>query len=308
MPDIQPAPRLGSVNAQTASPVQSQPRHVDTVAEPTTPVVTSEPTKQPGADRLAIIARKEQALRQQQLALKAEREAMQGDKGSREAERAELERLRAREKRLAEDPYSVMLEQGMTADQVAAKLLNQPNPADQRVLLLEQELKALKAANEKTSTKVDEQATAQRDAAIKQIDADVKMLVDADPQFETIKARNAQAAVTALIVDIYDNGDPADPTNRPAGTMLSNEEAAQIIEDFLLEEAMTLAQLPKVQTKLGAKQAALQEELAKKPVQPAKQPGPATLSNRMTPSTTKTLTWAERRARAIAVAEGKTPN
>lgn len=301
MPSIETVQRsIPQINAQTASPVQAQPRQVDN-AEALATQATPE-QKQPGADRLAIIARKEQALRQQQIALKAEREAMLGDKGSREAERAELERLRAREKRLAEDPYNVMLEQGMTADQVAAKLLNQPNPADQRVMQLEQEIKALKAANEKTASKFDEVQTQQRDAAIKQIGADVKMLVDADPEFETIKAKGAQDAVTAFIVDVYDNGDPADMTKYPPGTMLSNEEAAKIVEEFLLEEALKDAQLTKVKAKLNA------QSLDKKPVPPAKQPGQSTLSNSMRPSTTGTLTWAERRARAVAVAEGKNPN
>jgi hypothetical protein len=177
-------------------------------------------------------------------------------------------------------------------------MLSQPNPTDQRTQLLEAQIAELKAQVDQASGKIDEAAQAQRDSAIKQIDADVKMLVDSEPEFETIKARGAQSDVTSLIIEVYDKGWPE--MKLPAGTMLDNVQAAKYVEEFLLEEAVKMANLGKVKAKLAPKQPEVQN-------QPAKQPGMQTLSNRMTPSTTKTLTWAERRARAIAVAEGKNP-
>lgn len=269
----QPAEQTTTNEVSQATPAEATPKVTDETMSP----------------KFAALARQQKALRQQQRAFEEQRRAFETDKQAREAEREEALAAKAWKQRLTQDPYSVMLESGLTADQVAALMLNQPNPADQRVQLLEQEIKALKASQDKTNSKFDEVQQKQRADAINQISADVKILVDSDESFEIIKAMNAQEAVVDWITHIFDT----------EGKLMTNEEAAKEIEDYLVEEAFKLTKLKKVQSRLTPPPAEVPKQ------QTIQKPQMQTLSNRMVQSVTNSpSTSRARRERAIAAFMG----
>lgn len=251
------------------------------------PTVEEQPPKQEEAisPRMAALARHQKMLRQQQRSFEQQRQAFEAEK---HAMRAKADKADAWQQRLTQDPYSVMLEAGLTADQATALLLNQPNSSDQRVMLLEKELKELRAAQDDTSKRFSDNQNQQYEQAVNQIRNDVKILVDSDESFETIKALSAQDAVVDLIKATFEQD----------GTLMTNEEAAKEVEEHLLSEAMKMAQIKKVKARLAPP---MEEQ---KEVQHQKQPM-QTLSNRMVQSTAKPMSEKERKQRAILAFQGK---
>jgi hypothetical protein len=256
---------------------------VETVATPQeAPAPKQEDTMSP---RLAALARQQKALRAQQRSVEEKSRAI-------EAQKQEIEQAKAWKQRLTTDPYGVFLEAGLTADQAATLLLNQPNTADQRVHLLEQEIKALKASQEQSTTKFDQVQKQQYEDAKKQIRTDVTLLVDGDKTFEAIKAMNAEEAVVELIEATFaqSNGQ----------NLMTIEAAAQEVEDYLVDEALKFAKLNKVQSRL----APVPTPNIQKQQAPTQKQMP-TLSNRMAPSTPSRSTDRERRERAILAFQNK---
>ena len=110
------------------------------------------------------------------------------------------------------------------------------------------------------------------------IEADVNLLVDSDPEFETIKATNSSQEVVRLIERVFNE----------EGTILSVEEAAKTVENALLEQTIKqmqrLNQVKKIQSKLAP---ALVAEKLTTPAKPGK-----TLTNAM--GVSRQLTARER--------------
>ncbi len=99
-------------------------------------------------------------------------------------------------------------------------------------------------------------------------------MVNSDPQFETIKATESVQDVVELIESTFHEGLDDD---HPKGTVLTVEEAAQIVEDYLADEAEKLARLSKIQKRLAPKEQTPPKQDSS--VQPQRQP---TLTNGMT--------------------------
>lgn len=176
--------------------------------------------------------------------------------------------------RFLNDPVGVMEETGLTYDQLTQKLLN-PVQTDPRMQAMVQKLEAkiaeLEKQTENTQKTYQEQQTAQYQAAIKQIEADVKSLVYTDPSFEAIKAAKATKDVVQLIEETY----------KQDGVLLSVEDAAKQVEDFLTEEYTKLANINKIKQRIAQASAPrAQTTSVKTPEQQPKQQQPMkTLTN-----------------------------
>lgn len=147
----------------------------------------------------------------------------------------------------------------------------------------------IKAAREEAKALRDAQEQGQQQSykqAVAQIRAEAGKLVFTDPAYEMIKATNSVGDVVELIEETF----------KADGQLLSVEEACQAVEDHLLEEAMKLTKVKKLQQRLAAP-AAPQKQVTKNE-QP--QPTSKTLTNTMSAQRPMSA-----RERAIAAMQGK---
>lgn len=236
----------------------------------------------PAQERFAQLARKEKALRAQ---------ARQLQEQQRQWQEQQSKSQNSWKDQVKSDPLAVLAEAGLTHDQIAEMLLNS-RPDDMELKRIKAELKAIKDSQQDQFTKIQEQQKAAYEQAVKQVSREVNMLVNSNEAFETIRATNSQEAVVELIKQTYDED----------GVLLSAEEAAEMVEEYLTDEALTLAKLKKVQSKLAppeAAQSGQEAQSSQKPLITTK-----TLTNTVT-TASKPMTKADRRARAIAAFKGE---
>lgn len=247
-------------------------------AAPDAPVEQKDP-------RFEAFERREKALqsqhKKQQEELRLEREQWQQKIKSYESDYVPKSRLK-------DDPLGLIQESGLSLDQLAEMLLNQPNQNDPTVKAMLNKISALEAKQAKAEADAQAAQTNSYANAIKQINTEVKLLVDSNPDYETIKAVGMEEAVTQLIESTY----------KDEGYLMDIETAARQIEDKLVEEAYKYAQLSKVQKRLQPAEVT--------PAQPQKQqgqpapntPGIKTLTNSM--QTSSKSSEKDRIQRAIA--------
>lgn len=259
----------------------------DTATAPAAPAVDP---------KMDAFARKERQIRKMQQELAQERTAMT-------AKQKEYETNYVPRSRLSEDPLSVLQENGVSYDKLTELLLAQPNQNDPTIRALRAEIKAL-ADKQTQSEKATQDAQSQQyEQAKKQIGMEAKMLVDSDPEYETIKATGMHDAVVELIVETF---------NRE-GHLMDIAEAAKEIENHLVEEYSKGAQYSKVQARLKPKTEQPESAPGTKTVtfkqsQPKvvpREPELKTLTNRVTQETSKGSSAKEKRERAIAAFYGK---
>lgn len=250
------APEGQSSIHETAKSVESS----EVVEEAAKPSLSKDPTEESISSQYANLARREKAIRAK----------AQADAASFKAREAELirreEALKAKDTeystnyiqkdRLTSDTINTLLDAGLSYDQITEAMLQQQSTPDftrsRAYQEMQSELKALKMAQEQTKKSFEEQQTQSYQSAIKQISADAKKLVFTDPNFEMIKETNSVNDVVELI----------ESTFKESGSVLSVEEAAQMVEEELVEEAMRISKIKKLQQKLSLKESALSESQA----------------------------------------------
>lgn len=281
---------MPTITAQAQLPVTSsapvegtQDRQTTTNEVPPTPEAPK-PEDQI-SPKFAALARKEKALRDEFQKLKVEQEAFKTKQT--EYETGYIPRAKLAE-RAKQDALGILTELGITPDEFTQQLLNS-NPQDHVTRKLEAQIKALEDRLNQTVSKADEQQSKAYDQALNQIRNEAKVLIDSNPDFETIKDTNSTEAVVELIRDTFDKD----------GTLLSVEEAAKEVEEYLLEQGIKMAQFRKVKEKLSQPV----ETPAPKQIIPEKQPM-KTLTNAVSASS-KPLGRKERRERAIMAFQGK---
>lgn len=203
----------GQQNTSRASAPQEETKvpHVETM------------TLSPAA---AALARKEQKFRQQELEFKAKENAL-------ETERAELSELRSLKAKLANKDYSG-IEAQVPYEDYTSYLLNKGQdltPEQAAVQKLQTELEAVKKAQQDDVSKRFDYAVAERRKVVTE-------LVDANPEFSSIKELNMQDAVVQHILDTWEH-DSID---------LSPEQAAKEVEELLIEKGNRWAALPKLRS------------------------------------------------------------
>jgi hypothetical protein len=257
---------------------------VATEQQEQTPVVEQQKAQQPdpAQERFAQLARKEKALRSQARQLQEQQRAIQEQQAKAQSSLTE---------RLKSDPLSVLAEAGLTHDQIAEALLNS-RPDDIELRRIKAELQSIKNSQQEQFTKIQDAQKAAYEQAVKQVSREVKMLVDGNEAYETIQSAKAHEAVVELIKQTYDED----------GVLLSAEEAADMVEEYLLDEALTMAKLKKVQSKLAPPVAA--DSGTEVPQGQKPQIQTKTLTNTIV-SSSKPLSNKDRRARAIAAFKGE---
>lgn len=265
-PVVRDATRVSPEESTAVRPPSLQPSETkgqidSTEGNPSEVKADTKTSEEPLSAHYAILARKEKAIRQRDQQLKAREAAIkaQEDAAKLTPPTPSFDQSKFVDKeRLTQDPFAVLSELGLSYDQLTELAMNAPKPEQLAVL---NEMKALKAeiAAMKGETKksFEQQAQEQRNQAITQIRNEVKHLITNDVQFETIKATDSIDDVVSLIEKVYDKD----------GILLSVEEAAQQVEDYLIDEAIKIAKLSKIQQRLQPKPAEV-----KTPTDAEKQP------------------------------------
>jgi hypothetical protein len=297
-PQEHPVQNPTNVAPEEASVVtRAQSQHPETTEQSDNLTsVEDTPTPQPPKDeaqsrRFAQLARQERQLRikaqQQENAFKAREEALKAREAEITSKSTQFnENDYIPKSRVKQDALQVLTDAGVSYDELTQQILNQ-QPTDPRILRtiqsLQEEIKSLKAATEETRNTYTAQQEESRKSAIRQIEVDVKGLVRNDPNFETIKATNSIRDVVELITETYDKD----------GVLMTVEEAAQEVENYLIDEAMKLTRIGKIKQRLG--QTAQSQQAGAKT--------PANQQTQQTKSQMKTLTNANSSSRKLSAKE-----
>lgn len=239
---------LGAIKAPTEEPQEVSGQKSTEEGQPSESQAEATKPETPLSSQYAQLARKEKQLRAQAKAtqdkLKAQEAALAAREAAIKAKEAEMQGHYIPKDDIAKDPLKVLQDQGYTADQITQMLLNAPDPAAQQqaqvIDELRAEIKALKDAQESTNKTFQESQTKAYQQAVSQLKAEAKQLVNSDENFEIIKATNSYDDVVELITKTFEK----------ENVLLSVEEAAQAVEEYLAEEAMKVARLKKIQSKL----------------------------------------------------------
>jgi hypothetical protein len=297
------------------NPSQVAPEELSAVQPPSQPQETSqnhsgdsESTEQapevkqapkaadPLSNQYALLARKEKALRAKVQAQDAATRAREQDLLAREeaikAKESEYQSNYIPKSRFKADPLAVLTEEGVSYDEITKAILNPQAQQDPRILheieKLKAELRETKETQNKAQKSYEEQKRQDYQQAVHQIRTDVKQLVITDPNFETIKETNSVSDVVELI----------EKTFKSDGILLSVEEAAREVEEYLVDEALKLHKISKIRNRLQSAQApASAKKQAPQQAQPSQ---PKTLTNSVNAS--KKLSARER---AIAAFKGE---
>lgn len=250
------------------------------------PKEATQAKEDPLSTQYALLARKEKALRSkaqaQDSALKTREEAIRAREEALKAKDVEYQSNYIPKNRLTENTIETLLEAGITYDQITQMALNQSqvqqDPATQLAIKrLEAQIKAQAEQQEKAAKAYEESQSVQYKQAVNQITQEVKNLVKSD-DFEVIRATNSVSDVVDLI----------EKTFKADGILLSVEEAAREVEEYLVDEALKLSELKKIQQrKKPVTQAPKQTEQPKQQSQTMK-----TLTNAV--GTSRPLTAKER--------------
>lgn len=290
-----PVQNANQVSVEELSAIKAPSEQPET--QPEAP--KEEPVKNTELERqYQELARQERVLRaraQKQAAeFKAKEEALQAQ--YRQAE----ERIKAYEQgyiskdKFKADGLAALEEAGSSYDAISQQVLTQ-QPKDPRVEAhisrLEAKISELEKSNRSNQESNTRQQEEQYKAAVRQIETEAKALVKSDAQaYEAIAATNSIKDVVDLIEQTYHKD----------GVLLSVEEAAQEVENYLVEEGLsTLSRIEKIKKRLVQTSAvvapAKQEEKTAEPQKTQMK----TLTN--TVSSTRKLSAKER---AIARANG----
>lgn len=232
--------------------------------------------------QMAAFAQKERQLRKMQM-------EMQAEKAKWETEATKYQTDYLPKSRLMEDPLSVLSEMGYDSEKLSQLLLNAPNANDPTVRMFQSKIKALEEKQLAADRRAEEATRGQFEQAKKQIANEAKLLVDGSADYETIKSAGMHDAVTELILQTFEK----------EGVLMDVAQAAQQVEEHLINEGMKFAKISKVQQRMQP------AEPAQKQPGMSQQPQIKTITQNLTqPSSGKSMTNAERRARAMAAFHG----
>lgn len=243
------------ISPEEASAIKTAESRQNDTTESVESETVKEETKaveeEPISSQYAVLARKEKALRQRDQQLRAREAAI---KTQEDASKAALappkpafdESKYISKDRLLEDTFGALSELGLTYDQLTERALNAPKSEDLAITnelkALREELKAIKGETENTKKSIQDQQTQSYQQAVAQIRNEAKNLVDHNPDFETIKETSSIGDVVDLI----------EQTFKEDGILLTVEEAARQVEDYLVEEAMKITKIKKIQQRMQA--------------------------------------------------------
>ncbi len=258
-------------------------------ATPEAPKAPETP-KEPLSSQYAQLARKERALRAKALELKQREDALKPKTEASQPSFDPTKHIPIED--FQKNPWKYMQESKVSYDQITKAALEAPSPeqAAQQQLFDQMQAKITELEGKVNGTQKsweDNQKT-QYQQALSQIKSEVTSLVNQNPEFETITATGSIDDVVELI----------EKTFQEDGVLLSVEDATKQVEDYLVEEAYKLSQLPKIQKRFKPAPATVEAAPPKTGAPDPKQSQPSkTLTNAISGS--RELT---RRERAMAAA------
>ena len=294
--------------AAVAAPVVATDENVAAAStEESVPAVSAD---DPNAAKFLELAKRTKAQRALELKLKQEQQSLEAKRAEIEKKQAEYENNYIPKDRLKNDLIGVLTELGYDPSGVVNAIQSGPVSMEMTIRQLQQKIAQLEAGTSTVAKNLEENTTAQYQAAVNNIRTQAKSLVAKDPSFETIKAMGKEEDIVKRIEKVFNEGEFDEEGNEiyAKGTVLDVTEVAQKIEETLLADALRIAQLNKVKQKLAPVVEETAEGTKQKTATNPKQTQIKTLTNTMTASPSKSLSAAERRARAIAIAEGRIPN
>jgi len=214
------------------------------------------------AAKFAALSRKERQIRdrerqlqQQMTELEKRMEAMKSSEG-------EVAKYKSMPERLRKEPLKVLEESGLTMDEFTEMLLNGGSPtkememrdSEKRILSKVEELEKKLADKEKA------EAEGKYEQQLEAFVADLTKFANDEAEYELIRANDAVSLVYSVIEQHHSE----------TGEILSNKDACDAVEEYLLGEAKKLVDREKVKKLFGA------DNTASKPA-PGKQS--VTLSN-----------------------------
>ncbi len=179
---------------------------------------------------------------QQQAKMTADRDAWEASKSTKYVD---IERFKR-------EPLKVMEETGMSFQALTELVLNDGKPSNEQLLTdaekrmeaklaeLQAKLDAKEAAEK---AKQDEAALANEEKLVEEFIAGITDFVNVEPEYELIRANDAVALVYDVIEQHFERTKDANGN----GQILSNKEAADAVEAYLLDEAKKHVSLSKVQ-------------------------------------------------------------
>jgi len=283
---VTPASHVVTPPATKGAPVAPTPEAPPAV-EAAAAAAAATPAEEPKVSpKLALLARQQQALREQQRKLAEERAAL-------EKERAAYVRLEDIQK----NPLDILTKANVTYDQLTQQAMVAVDPVESKFQALERKLAAFEEQGKLQAEQAKKAEAEGFEKAKKQIVFEAAKIAE-DPAYEAVKffGEEAMQRVADVIFERYNE----------TQQLLSVEDAVKMVEDEYTEELKKLASLGKLKSLiLPATEA--KEEPANLPKTSAKTiptTTTRTLTNTMTQATTGKLTLAQRRERAIRMAQG----
>lgn len=290
---------------QNASQVSAEELPITRYKESTQPATSVEessssvseatkPKEDPMRAQYEQLARRERALRAkvqaQESAIKAREAAFAEREAAIKAKEAEYTSNYIPKSKFKADPLSVLTEEGISYDEITKAILN-PQQQDPRILAEIEKLKAEVQASRDAQTKAQEEYSAQKkqeySQAVAQIKNETQRLVQNSPDYEMIRETKSVSDVVDLI----------EKTFAEDGILLSVEEAAKEVEEYLVSESLRLSKINKIRAQLQELQKPTQQQA---PVNKQPQSGMKTLTNSANAS--KPMSSRER---AIAAFKGE---
>lgn len=185
---------------------------------------------QPLSPQFAALAKQKRALQVKERELQ-EREAKLAGQPNTEDRDKLIERIKSQ-------PLSVLLENGVTYDQLTEAILNGGQQYNPEIQALKEELKALKEGVDKSFQTREQQ---QEESALTEMLYEAEALAKEGEDFALIREQDAYEQVLRLIHSTY----------KKSGRVLDVREAMEQIENKLLVDAEKLAKLQKVQGRLA---------------------------------------------------------
>lgn len=201
------------------------------------------PAEEQANRRFILLAKQEKALRAREAAIKQRETELAATQAQPQQPSFDESKYISKD-RFRQDPLAVMSETGLSYEELTNILINQParDPrVDAEFNTLKAQIEELKQQNIATKQQAEEQQTQAYQTALKQIKTDVAALVKNDDAYEAIRTAGATQDVVDLIEQTYQKD----------GVLLSNEEAAQLVEEYLIEQGLKWTKLSKIQKRLG---------------------------------------------------------
>ena len=190
------------------------------------------------AAKFAALSRKEKAIRQREVQLNQQMQELQQRLQQIEEQNKQVESYKQIPDRLKKEPLKVLNESGLTFEQLAEMVMNDGKPT-QDMVLNEYEKKFMSKVQELEKKLADKEAKEQEDKynqAIAQFQGQLTDFVAKTEDYELIRANDSVDLVYQVIEEHFNE----------TGEILSNKEACDAVEEYLLEEAKKLVDREKV--------------------------------------------------------------